>query len=73
MSTLLARKGWAMEKYMCYGALGVAALMFLVFLLDLLAGFPFGGGSFAVADVFGLIASAVVGYLGYNASRDIKG
>ncbi len=72
MATLLATKGWAMEKYMCYGALGVAALMFLVFLLDLIAGFPFGGGSFAVADVFGLLASGVVGYLGYNASRDLK-
>ena len=73
MDTLLARKGWAMEKYMCYGALGVAALMFLLFLLDLIAGFPFGGGSFALADVFGMLASAVVAYLGYNASRDIKG
>jgi hypothetical protein len=62
-----------MEKYMCYGALGVAALMFLLFLLDLVAGFPFGGGSFMLADIFGLLASAVVAYLAYNASRDIKG
>jgi hypothetical protein len=64
-----------MEKYMCYGALGVAAVMFLVFLLDLVAGFPFGGseGNFTLADIFGLLASAVVGYLAYNASRDIKG
>ena len=73
MSTLLARKGWAMEKYMCYGALGVAAVMFLVFLLDLVAGFPFGGGSFMMADIFGMLASAVVAYLAYNASRDLKG
>lgn len=73
MSTLTARKGWAMEKYMCYGALGVAAVMFLLFLLDLVAGFPFGGGSFMMADIFGLLASAVVAYLGYNASRDLKG
>jgi hypothetical protein len=62
-----------MEKYMCYGALGVAVLMFLLFLLDLVAGFPFGGGSFMMADIFGLLASAVVAYLAYNASRDIKG
>ncbi|HET6572938.1 MAG TPA: hypothetical protein VFG68_04995 [Fimbriiglobus sp.] len=73
MSTLTARKGWAMEKYMCYGALGVAAVMFLLFLLDLLAGFPFGGGSFLLADILGLLASAVVAYLGFNASRDLKG
>jgi hypothetical protein len=62
-----------MEKYMCYGALGVAAVMFLLFLLDLVAGFPFGGGSFLLADVFGLLASAVVAYLAFNASRDLKG
>lgn len=62
-----------MEKYMCYGALGVAALMFLLFLLDLVAGFPFGGGSaFMLADIFGLIAAAVIAYLGWNASKDLK-
>jgi hypothetical protein len=62
-----------MEKYMCYGALGVAAVMFLLFLLDLLVEFPFGGGSFLMADIFGMLASAVVAYLAYNASRDLKG
>ena len=51
VATLLARKGGAMEKYMCYGALGVAALMFLLFLLDLVAEFPFGGGPFMLADI----------------------
>lgn len=62
-----------MDKYMSYGALGVAAVMFLVFLLDLVAGMPFGGGSaFTVADVLGMIASAVVAYLGFNASRDLR-
>ncbi len=62
-----------MEKYMCYGALGVAALMFLLFLLDLLAGFPFGGGSaFTLADIFGLLAAGVIAYLAWNASKDLK-
>jgi hypothetical protein len=68
----LAAKGWAMEKYMCYGALGVAAVMLLVFLLDLIVEIPFGGGPFVVADIFGILASGIVGYLGYNASRDLK-
>ena len=68
----LAVKGWAMEKYMCYGALGVAALMALLFLLDIVAKFPFGGGSFLVADILGLIAAGIVGYLGFNALRDLK-
>lgn len=71
MASLLA-KGLEMEKYMCYGALGVAGVMALLFLLDLVAGFPFGGGSFVVADVFGIIASGIVAYLGYNALRDLK-
>ena len=62
----------AMEKYMCYGALGVAGLMLLLFLLDLAAGFPFGGGSFVVADIFGILASGVVGYLGYSAMKELK-
>jgi len=66
------RKGWAMEKGLCYGALGIAAVMLLIFVLDLVAGFPFGGGSFAGVDVFGLLASGIVGYLAWNASRDLK-
>ncbi len=62
-----------MEKYMCYGALGVAALMFLLFLLDLAVGFPFGGGSgFMLADIFGLLAAGIIAYLGWNASKDLK-
>ncbi|MFO0851438.1 MAG: hypothetical protein U0871_23200 [Gemmataceae bacterium] len=64
-----------MEKYMCYGALGVAAVMFLLFLLDFVVGIPFGGGlsgPFLLTDIFGMIASGVVGYLGFNALRDLK-
>lgn len=61
-----------MEKALCYGALGIGALMLVVFLLDLVAGIPFGGGAFATGDVFGLFASAIVVYLAYNASRDLK-
>ena len=61
-----------MEKGLCYGALGIAALMLVVFLLDLVAGFPFGGSPFSVVDVFGIITSGVVGYLAWNASRDLK-
>ncbi len=64
-----------MAKALCYGALGVGAFMALVFLLDLVAGFPFAGGGenpFKVADVLGLLASGIVAYLGWNASRDLK-
>jgi hypothetical protein len=61
-----------MEKGLCYGALGIAALMLLVFLLDLAAGIPFGRGPFFAVDVIGIIASGIVGYLAWNASRDLK-
>ena len=74
-----SRKGRAMDKALCFGALGVGALMMLVFLLDLIIGQPFGGGGgqkdgnpYKIADVLGLLASAVVAYLGWNASRDLK-
>ena len=38
MGPLAPRKGRAMQKGLCFGALGIAALMLLVFLLDLVMG-----------------------------------
>lgn len=61
-----------MDKALCFGALGVGALMALVFLLDVVAGVPFGGGPFVTVDIFGLLGSLIVIYLGYNSSRDLK-
>jgi hypothetical protein len=61
-----------MEKGMCYGTIAIAAIMLLVFMMDLIAGMPFGGGPFAVIDVFGVLASGIVGYLGVNALKDVK-
>ncbi|MBY0456547.1 MAG: hypothetical protein K2V38_04365 [Gemmataceae bacterium] len=69
-----SRKGRTMDKAkaLCFGALGVGGLMLLVFLLDLIAGVPFGGNKFMTGDILGLLASAVVIYLGYNALRDLQ-
>jgi len=61
-----------MDKILCYGSLGIAILMLLIFLLDLLAGFPFGGGPFTTVDILGVLASAIVVYLAWNASKDLK-
>lgn len=61
-----------MEKGLCYGALGVAGLMLVVFLLDLVAGFPFGGSPFMILDVLGILAAGAIGYLAFNASKDLK-
>lgn len=61
-----------MEKGLCYGALGVAALMLVLFLLDLVAGFPFGGSPFMILDVLGILSAGVIGYLAFSASKDLK-
>lgn len=61
-----------MDKILCYGSLGIAILMLLIFLLDLLAGFPFGGGPFTTVDILGVLASGIVVYLAWNASKDLK-
>lgn len=61
-----------MEKVMCYGALGVAGLLALLFLVDMFTGFPFGSGPFIAFDILGFLAAGVIGYLGFNAMRDLK-
>ncbi len=66
-----ALKGLSMEKKLCWGSMGVAGFLILLFLLDLVLGFPFGGISKTV-DIFGLIASALVLYLAYDAFRDLR-
>jgi hypothetical protein len=60
-----------MEKWLCWGSIGVAGLLLLLFLLDLIVSFPFGGLSTAV-DIFGILASALVLFLGWDAMRDLR-
>ena len=64
-----------MEKGLCYGALGASALMLLIFLLDMFVGI-FGAGKdgnpFIAMDVFGVLASGIVGYLAFNTFRELK-
>ena len=68
-----AGQGWVvpMEKWLCWGAIGAAGLMLLLFLLDIIFSFPFGGLSGAV-DVFGILASGLVLFLGWDALRDLR-
>ena len=66
-----AVKGLSMEKWFCWGSMGVAGLVLLLFLLDLLLDIPFGGIS-AVVDIFMLIGSGVVLYLSWDAMKDLK-
>jgi len=69
-------KGRAMDKILCFGSLGIAILMMLIFLLDLIIGVPFApkgsDNPFMIVDVLGFLASAIVAYLAFNASKDLK-
>jgi hypothetical protein len=68
---MLAARGAFMEKWLCWGSMGVAGLLLLLFGLDLVAGWPFNRLSLVV-DFFGLLASGLVLYLAYDASRDLR-
>jgi hypothetical protein len=60
-----------MDKWLCWGSIGVSGLLLLLFLLDLFTNMPFGGIS-TVVDVFGILASGVVLFLGIDAFRDLR-
>ena len=68
-----------MEKVMCLGSIGVAALLLIIFALDLFVGFPFSSSTpagesspFMLVDIGGILGALVLGYLGWNAYRDVK-
>jgi len=60
-----------MEKWLCWASMGVSGSMLLLFLLDVVLQFPFGGLS-RVVDILGLLASGMVLYLSWNAFQDVK-
>lgn len=59
----------AMEKGLCWGALGVAGVLLLVFLADLFVGLFIGD---ALVDIAGILMSGIVVYLALNALKDIR-
>lgn len=58
-------------KKICYGVLGVAGFMTLLFLLDLFLTFPFARASVTL-DIFGILAGALVAYLAWDTAREIR-
>jgi|SRR5262245_44137351 len=66
-------RGWisTMDKWLCWGSMGVSGLLLLLFLLDLFLNMPFGGIS-KVVDVFGILASGLVLFLAIDAFRDLR-
>jgi hypothetical protein len=69
---MLALKGLFMEKWMCWGSMGVAGLLLLLFVLDMIPGLniPFGGQ--ILVDIVGVLACGLVFYLALDALRDLK-
>lgn len=58
-----------MPKALCILGMVVSGLTLLLFGLDLATGLPFGGVSMVVDIVF-VVASAVLGYLGWSTFRE---
>lgn len=60
-----------MEKWLCWGSLGLSGILLLLFLLDLILGFPFGGIGLVV-NIIGILACAMVGYLAWESFRELR-
>jgi hypothetical protein len=72
MGTMLqVVKGLFMEKWLCWGSMGVAGLLLLLFLLDLFLQVPFGGISRFV-DIVSILASVLVLYMAWDAFKDLR-
>jgi len=73
---MLASKGLSMEKRLCLAAMGVAGVLFIVFLIDLVLSFQ--GTNFLVGtvsravDIIALICCGIVGYLGWDSWQDLR-
>ncbi len=67
-------KGLMMEKQMCWTGLGVAGVLFIVFLLDLVTKMPFGlrliGGGGMFLEIVILLCCGLLAYLSWDALQD---
>jgi hypothetical protein len=68
---MLALKGLFMEKWMCWGSMGVAGVLLVLFLLDMIFGVPFAGPNYVV-DITSILACGLVLYLAFDALRDLR-
>ena len=58
------------EKLLCYGAMGVAGLVAVLFLLDIVAQ-VFGGQSMLL-DIMFILGAAFVLWQGFETSRELR-
>jgi threonine/homoserine/homoserine lactone efflux protein len=60
-----------MPKAVCWTGFGVAGLVFLLFLLDLVAGIPFQKASMLM-DILFMVGSLMLAYLSWSALREVR-
>ena len=63
--------GSPMSKALTIVGMVVAGLVGLLFLVDLVAGIPFGGANIMM-NIGALIGAAILGYLSWDALRDVR-
>jgi hypothetical protein len=68
---MIAVKGISMEKWLCWASMGVGGLLLLLFLMDMALSIPFSGISKFV-DVLGILISALILYLAWDAYKDLR-
>lgn len=59
-----------LSKNMVFGSFGVAGLVALLALLDMIMQVPFAGSM--VMDVLFILSAGIVGYLGWDAYKDMS-
>lgn len=64
-----AVKGLSMEKWLCWGSMGISGFVLLLFVLDILTGIPFGQLSLVV-DIFGAVACGIVLYISWDTLKE---
>jgi hypothetical protein len=69
--SMQAVKGLPMEKWLCWGSMGVAGFLLFLFLLDLVSGFPFGRLNLLV-DILSMAGCGLVLYLAWDAYKDLR-
>ena len=60
-----------MPKAFCWTGFGVAGFVFLLFLLDLVAGIPFQKASMLM-DILFMVGSLMLAYLSWSALREVR-
>ena len=69
--TIRALKGPSMEKWLCWGSMGLAGVLLILFVLDMIIGLPFGGIGWLV-DGLGVAACGLVAYLGWESYKELR-